>query len=47
VLGPAGLAPMPVDGYFDALIDYAYEAGWGRRPMSRWAARERLVRAVA
>jgi thioester reductase-like protein len=47
VLGPAGLAPMPVGGYFDALIDYAYEAGWGRRPMSRWAARERLARAVA
>jgi thioester reductase-like protein len=47
VLGPAGIAPGPVERYLDVLLDYAHEAGWGRRPMSRRAARERLVRAVA
>jgi thioester reductase-like protein len=47
VLGPAGLEPEPVEAYFDTLMDYAYEAGWGRRPMSRWAARHRFARAVA
>jgi thioester reductase-like protein len=47
VLGPAGLVPSAVHGYFDALMDYACEAGWGKRPMSRWAARERSARAVA
>jgi long-chain acyl-CoA synthetase len=47
VLGAVGLAPSPVEGYFDRLIDYAREAGWGRRPMSRWAARERFAGAVA
>ena len=44
---PAGLEPSPVEAYFDALMDYAYAAGWGRRPMSRRAARERRARAVA
>jgi thioester reductase-like protein len=47
VLHRAGVAPSPVDGYFDVLMDYAHASGWGRRPMSRRAARERFARAVA
>jgi thioester reductase-like protein len=47
VLAPAGIAPSPVEEYFDVLIDYAEQACWGRRSMSRRAARERLQRAVA
>jgi thioester reductase-like protein len=47
VLAPAGIAPSPLEEYFDVLIDYAEEACWGRRSMSRRAARERLERAVA
>jgi len=46
VLVPAGIASSPVEEYFDLLIDYAEEADWGGRPVSRRAARERL-RAVA
>jgi thioester reductase-like protein len=47
VLTPAGIAPSPVEDYFDALLDYAELARWGRRPLSRRAAREQLQRAVA
>jgi nucleoside-diphosphate-sugar epimerase len=47
VLAPADIAPSPVEHYFDALVDYAERVGWGRRPMSRAAAREHLERAVA
>jgi long-chain acyl-CoA synthetase len=47
VLAQAGIAPSPVEEYFDVLIDYAQEAGWGRQPLTRRAARERLERAVA
>jgi long-chain acyl-CoA synthetase len=47
VLGAAGVAPGPVEEYFDVLMDYAHDAGWGRWPMSRRAARERLAHAVA
>jgi nucleoside-diphosphate-sugar epimerase len=47
VLAPAGITPSPVAEYFDVLIDYAEEAGWGRRALTRRSARERLERAVA
>jgi nucleoside-diphosphate-sugar epimerase len=47
VLARAGIAPSPVDDYFDVLVAYAEEARWGRRPLTRRAARERLERAVA
>ena len=47
VLAPAGVAPGRVEEYFDVLMDYAERARWGRRPLSRSAAREELERAVA
>jgi thioester reductase-like protein len=47
VLKPAGIVPGRVEEYFDALVDYAELARWGRRPMSRRAAREQLQRAAA
>jgi thioester reductase-like protein len=47
VLAPAGIVPGRVEEYFDALVDYAELARWGRRPLSRCAAREQLERAVA
>jgi long-chain acyl-CoA synthetase len=31
VLAPQGVAAEPLDGYFDALMDYAQRAAWGRR----------------
>jgi thioester reductase-like protein len=43
VFGPAGIEPGPVDEYFDTLMDYADDARWGRRAISRAAARERPV----
>jgi nucleoside-diphosphate-sugar epimerase len=46
VLGPVGIRPARVEEYFDVLIDYAELACWGRRPLSRPAARERLRRAA-
>jgi thioester reductase-like protein len=47
VLAPAGITPGCVEEYFDALVDYAELARWGRRPLSRPAAREQLQRAAA
>jgi thioester reductase-like protein len=47
VLARAGVAPVRVEEYFDVLVDYAELAHWGRSPLSRRDARERLRRAVA
>jgi long-chain acyl-CoA synthetase len=47
VLAPAGIAPGRIADYFDALVDYAQRARWGRAPLSRAAAREHPQRAVA
>jgi hypothetical protein len=33
-LGPQ-LAPAPLHGYFDRLVDYALLTDWGRRPLTR------------
>lgn len=46
VLAAAGIAPARVEEYFDMLIDYAELARWGRRPLSRSAARRHLQRAA-
>jgi long-chain acyl-CoA synthetase len=37
-------APAPAD-YFDALLDYGRRARWGKRPLTRQAARELMVAA--
>jgi thioester reductase-like protein len=43
VLAPAGIKPPPLRNYFPTLMDYAREARWGKRPLSRQAARERMT----
>jgi thioester reductase-like protein len=35
LLGPLGIAPPPLRGYFDRLVDFAEAARWGRRPIGR------------
>jgi hypothetical protein len=47
VLEPAGIRAPRLADYFGALIDYAEAARWGKRPMSRQAARERMEHATA
>jgi len=47
VLEPAGIRAPRLADYFGALIDYAETARWGKRPMSRQAARERMEPAAA
>jgi nucleoside-diphosphate-sugar epimerase len=47
MLGPAGIAAPRLADYFGALIDYAEAARWGKQPMSRQAARERMEPAAA
>jgi long-chain acyl-CoA synthetase len=47
VLEPAGIHAPKLADYFGHLIDYAEVARWGKRPMSRQAARERLEPAAA
>jgi hypothetical protein len=39
-LAPAGIEVPPLEGYFDALVRFAEAADWGRRPLSRVAARK-------
>ena len=34
-LAGRGVAPPPLEGYFDRLMDYAEEASWGRSPVER------------
>jgi thioester reductase-like protein len=44
-LGPAGIRPPRMEQYFDPLIDYAEATRWGKRPMTREEARERVAAA--
>ena len=46
LLAPA-IAPAPLAGYFDALVDYALRARWGARPLTRAAAAGAVVVAAA
>jgi thioester reductase-like protein len=34
-LEPAGVRVPPIEAYFDQLLDFATEASWGRKPVSR------------
>ncbi|HEU4976081.1 MAG TPA: SDR family oxidoreductase [Baekduia sp.] len=43
----AGLEPPPLTDYFGALVAYADEARWGKRPQRRWERLHRLQRAAA
>src|SRR4051794_21547716 len=47
LLEPAGIRAPKLSDCFDALIDYAEAARWGKRPMTREEARERLVPVAA
>jgi long-chain acyl-CoA synthetase len=47
VLEPAGIHATKIADCFGNLIDYAEETRWGKRPMSRQAARERREPAAA
>jgi thioester reductase-like protein len=38
LLEPQGIRPAPLPEYFGALLDYAAETRWGRRPVTREAA---------
>jgi long-chain acyl-CoA synthetase len=42
-----GFRPPALEDYFPALMDYAREARWGKRPMPRWAAASRSAAAAA
>ena len=39
ILGRAGLRPVPLPGRIEALLRYASDAAWGRRPVDRRTAR--------
>src|SRR6185436_18748574 len=41
-LEKAGIAVPPIETYFDQLMDYAHTARWGRSPITRAEAAERL-----
>jgi long-chain acyl-CoA synthetase len=43
-LRAAGIGPTPLRGYFDRLVDFALAADWGRRPITRAGAAERVPR---
>ena len=43
VLAPAGIEAPPLRDYFGTLMEYAEAARWGKRPMGREAARQRLA----
>jgi long-chain acyl-CoA synthetase len=43
-LCPTGIAPAPLRTYFDRLVEFALAAEWGRRPISRAVAGERMAR---
>jgi hypothetical protein len=42
LLDPLGIRATPIDEYFDALIDFAEAARWGRAPIGRAHARARV-----
>jgi long-chain acyl-CoA synthetase len=41
-LEPAGVAVPPVDSYFDRLVDFAIASDWGRKPLTRAEAAQRV-----
>jgi thioester reductase-like protein len=45
-LGPAGIAPPPLEAYFATLVAYARRARWGKAPLTRAQAREALPAAA-
>lgn len=45
-LDPLGITPAPLPEYFDALVDYAIAAAWGRRGLGRAQALDARPRAV-
>jgi thioester reductase-like protein len=47
ILEPAGIRAPKLGDYFGALIDYAEQARWGKRAMTREEARERHAAAAA
>jgi thioester reductase-like protein len=47
ILEPQGIRPAPLGDYFGALLDYASETRWGRRPITRERAIAALERRVA
>jgi long-chain acyl-CoA synthetase len=47
VLGPAGISAPRLESYFGTLIDYAEAAKWGKRPVTREEARERVAAVAA
>jgi nucleoside-diphosphate-sugar epimerase len=47
LLEPAGIRPAQLRDCFGALIDYAEAVKWGKRPMTREEARERMSVSVA
>ena len=38
ILGPLGIAPMPLPDYFTRILDYAERSNWGKRQLTRQAA---------
>ena len=46
LLDPLGIRATPIEDYFDALVDFAEAARWGRAPISRARARARLERST-
>lgn len=42
LLDPLGIRATPIEDYFDALVDFAEAARWGRAPISRAHARARF-----
>jgi thioester reductase-like protein len=47
LLEPDGIRATPLAECFDALMEYAADAGWGKRQMTREAARRRVAPAAA
>ena len=47
LLEPLGIRATPIVEYFDALIDFAEAARWGRAPIGRARARARVGMRVA
>lgn len=43
-LAATGIRVPPIDGYFHSLVRFAQEADWGRKPLTRVQARERMDR---
>jgi thioester reductase-like protein len=42
-LEPAGITAPPIESYFDRLIDFAQASDWGRRPVTRAQAADRMA----